>query len=80
MSKTLIGLLFILVGLTYGSLSIDDVYNRTLGWLVANKWVNPPPAAGKDDLKNILGRKPTILVYAGILILIGIFILWNRNS
>ena len=80
MSKTLIGLLFILAGVAYGSLAIDDIYNHTLGWLVLNKWVNPPPAPGKDDLKTILGRKPTILVYSAILIIIGLFILWNRNS
>ena len=80
MSKTLIGLLCIFAGIAYASLAIDIVYSRTLGWLVENKWVNPPPAAGKDDLKNILGRKPTILLYAGILIIIGLFVLWNRNS
>ena len=70
----------IVAGITYGSLAIDDVYAMTLGWLVENKWVTPPPTASKDGMRNILGRKPTILVYAGILILIGLFILWNRNS
>ena len=80
MSKTTIGLVFILAGLAYGSLSIDQVYNLTLGWLVENKWIKPPPEASKDDLKAILGRKQTILLYAAILIALGIFILWNRNS
>ena len=80
MSKTLIGIFCILAGLAYGSLAIDIVYNRTLGWLVENQWVQPPPEANKNDLKAILGRKPTILVYAGILIIIGLFVLWNRNS
>jgi hypothetical protein len=80
MNKTWIGVAFIVFGIVYGSLAIDDVYNYTLGWLVENKWVTPPPAAGKEDLKSILGRKPTILLYAAILIIIGIFILWNRNS
>jgi drug/metabolite transporter (DMT)-like permease len=80
MNKTWIGVAFIVAGIVFGSFSIDDVYNNTLGWLVENKWMSPPPAPGKDDLKSILGRKPTILAYAGILILIGLFILWNRNN
>ena len=80
MSKTLIGLLFVLAGTAYGSLAIDDIYNHTLGWLVEHKWVTPPPVPGQDDLRTILGRKPTILVYAGLLIIIGLFVLWNRNT
>jgi 1,4-dihydroxy-2-naphthoate octaprenyltransferase len=80
MNKTWIGIACIVAGILYGSMAIDDVYAYTLGWLVENKWITPPPEAGKDDLKNILGRKPTILLYAGILIIIGLFILWNRNS
>ena len=79
MSKTLIGLLFILSGVLYGSMAIDDIYNHTLGWLVKHGWINPPLPA-KDEIKNILGRKPTILLYASILIIIGIFIIWNRNT
>lgn len=79
MSTTLIGLIFILAGVSYGSLAIDDVYNHTLGWLVTHDWVKPP-VLDKNDLAKILGRKPTILVYAGILIIIGLFILWNNNS
>jgi hypothetical protein len=77
MSKTLIGLLFILAGVLYGSLAIDGIYNHTLGWLVEHEWIKPP-LPGKDDLKSILGRKPTILLYASILIIIGLFILWNQ--
>ena len=79
MSKTLLGLLFILAGVIYGSLAIDDIYNRTLGWLVENKWVNPP-IPGKKDITNILGRKPTILLYSFGLIIIGLFIIWIRNN
>ncbi|MEK7162219.1 MAG: hypothetical protein AAB729_06040 [Patescibacteria group bacterium] len=79
MSKTLLGLLFILAGVIYGSLAIDDIYNRTLGWLVENKWVKPP-IPGKKDITNILGRKPTILLYSFGLIIIGLFIIWNRNN
>ena len=82
MSKTLIGLLFILAGIIYGSLAIDDFYNLTLGWLVENKWIKPPVPSKdtKNSLPAILGRKPTILLYSGALIIIGIFILWNRNT
>lgn len=79
MSKTTLGLLFILTGVIYGSLAIDDIYNRTLGWLVENKWVKPP-VPGKQDMPNILGRKPTILIYSFGLIIIGLFIIWNRNN
>lgn len=79
MSKTLLGLLFILGGVMYGSLAIDDIYNKTLGWLVENKWVKPP-TVGKKDITNILGRKPTILLYSFGLIIIGLFIIWNRNN
>ena len=79
MSKTLIGLLFILAGVCYGSLAIDDFYNHTLGWLVEHKWLKPP-VENKNSLRSALGRKGTILVYAGGLIIIGAFILWNRNT
>ncbi len=79
MSKTLIGFLFILAGLIYGSLAIDDFYNWTLGWLVKNDWVKPP-VPGKNELAKVLGRKPTILLYSGLLIIIGLYILWNRNN
>ena len=79
MSKIFIGLIFILAGVTYGSLAIDDFYNWTLGWLVKNEWIKPP-VPDKKSLSTILGRKPTILLYAGILIIIGLFIIWNRNS
>lgn len=79
MSKTLIGLLFILAGVAYGSLAIDDIYNHTLGWLVAHEWIKPP-IPNKNSLSSVLGRKPTILLYASILIILGLFILWNRNT
>lgn len=81
MSKTLIGLLFVFAGVCYGSLAIDDFYNWTLGWLVENDWVKPPaPGKNRDDLKNLLGRKPTILLYASGLVIIGLYLLWNRNN
>jgi len=79
MNKTIIGLLFILAGTAYGSLAIDDVYNRTLGWLVENKWIKPP-LPGQKDITVLLGRKPTILLYSFGLIIIGLFIIWNRNN
>ena len=79
MDKTLIGLLFLLAGTAYGSLAIDDIYNHTLGWLLAHDWIKPP-VPDKKSLSSFLGRKPTILLYAGVLIIIGLFILWNRNS
>ncbi len=79
MSKTLIGLLFILAGVTYGSLAIDNFYNKTLGWLVENKWIKLP-IPGKKEIANILGRKPTIILYSFGLIIIGLFIIWNRNN
>jgi hypothetical protein len=78
MNKTILGLIFILVGIVYGSMAIDDVYNHTLGWLVEHEWIKMPPTPGKSDLKTILGRKPTILLYAGILIIIGLFVLWKQ--
>ncbi len=79
MNKTLIGLIFILLGAAYGSLAVDDVYARTLGWLVDHEWVKPP-VPEKNSLSTMLGRKPTILLYSAILIIIGLFILWNRNN
>jgi hypothetical protein len=72
--KTIIGLIFILAGITYGSLTIDDIYNYTLGWLVAHDWIKPP-ILDKKSLSNFLGRKPTILLYAGILIIIGLYVI-----
>ena len=77
MSKTLIGLIFILTGIVYGSMAIDNFYNHTLGWLVENKWIKPP-IPEKNDLKEALGRKATILLYSFALIILGIFILWKQ--
>lgn len=78
MNRTIIGLLFMLCGVVYGSLAIDRVYNLTLGWLVANGWISQETV--KKAGKSQLGRKPTILLYSLILIIIGLFVLWNRNS
>ncbi len=77
MSKTLIGLLFILIGVVYGSLAIDDFNNKTLGYLIEHEWIKPPlPGKGPPP---ILGRKTTIIFYSLALIGIGIFLLWNRD-
>lgn len=77
MNSTLIGLLFILAGLAYGSLALDGIYNKTLGWLVNNNWLKPPAPSKLG--KSIFGRKPTILFYSLVLILIGIYILWKLD-
>lgn len=79
MNKTLVGLIFIIAGVAYGSLAIDGLYNHTLGWLLAHDWIKPP-VPDKKSLSTFLGRKPAILFYASILIIIGLFILWNRNN
>ncbi len=78
MNRVLIGSLFIICGLAYGSAAIDAVYSRTLGWLVANRWIKEYPVRKTE--KTALGRKPTIFLYSIALIIIGIFILWNRNN
>lgn len=78
MHKITIGILFILAGIAYGSLAIDSVYNKTLGYLVQNKWVALPKEA-KEIYKNILGRKGTIILYSLSLIFIGVYLLWNQN-
>lgn len=79
MNRTIIGLLFILCGVTYGSFVIDDIYDHTVGWLIANNWVKPAVIT-KATKVTPFGRKPTIVLYSLALIAIGIFILWNRNS
>lgn len=79
MSKTLIGLLFITAGVIYGSLAFDNFYAVSLGWLIENHWIKPP-SIDKKSLSSTLGRKPTIFLYSFSLIIIGIFILWNRHS
>lgn len=76
MSKTIIGLIFILVGLTYGSLIIDNFYKNTLGYLVENDWIKLP----KNSTQNNPERKITILMYSISLIIIGAYILWNQNK
>lgn len=78
MSTTMIGLLFILAGVCYGSMAVDNIYNHTLGWLINNDWIAQSTATKAG--KPLLGRKPTILLFSFVLIIIGIFILWNRNS
>ena len=78
MNRTIIGLLFVLCGVIYGSMAIDNFYNHTLGWMVANDWISQKTV--KKSGKPMLGRKPTILIYSFSLIIIGVFILWNRNN
>lgn len=77
MSKTGIGLLFITLGLLYGTMLLDAVYAHTLGYLIEHEWIQPPVAEKLGE--NLLGRKPTIFLYSLGLIIIGIFILWNRE-
>lgn len=79
MGKTFLALLFIIAGLLYGSLVNDNIYNHTLGWLVENKWITPP-VQDKKSLTAVLGHKPTILLYASILIILGLFILWTKGN
>lgn len=78
MNKTVIGVLFIVAGVLYGSMAFDLVYNNTLGYLVKNNWISQETLA--KATKNALGRKPTILLYSLALIIIGIFVLWNRGN
>ncbi len=73
MNSTIIGLLFILLGVAYGSLALDNIYNSTLGWLVKNEWVKLPEAPVGFE-KSFFGRKPTILLYSFSLIALGIYI------
>jgi len=77
MSKTIIGLIFILIGVCYGSMAIDDIYNHTLGYLIENEWIKPPVIKKVD--KGILGRIGTIIIYSLVLIIIGIYLIWNRK-
>ncbi len=58
-------------------MAIDNVYNLTLGFLIENGWIKLPTPEKIE--KNLLGRKPTILFYSIGLIIIGIYILWNRK-
>jgi hypothetical protein len=78
MDKNIIGLLFITAGVMYGSLVFDGIYNVTLGYLIRNKWLEPP--AEEKVEKTILGRKSVILLYSLSLIIIGLFILWTKNN
>ena len=78
MNKTLIGLIFILAGLAYGSLAWEKATQATVGFLLKNGWLKAPDQ-GKIS-RGIFGPKFQILIYAGILIIIGLYILWNRNT
>lgn len=72
MTKITIGLLFIVIGVLYGSLAQDKVYNATLGWLLKNDWIKPPQTPLG---KSLMGAKATIYFFASILVLLGLFII-----
>lgn len=78
MNKTLIGLIFILSGLAYGSLALEQVNRATIGFLLKNGWIKISKQTKIDQ--EVFGPKPKILIYAGILIIIGLYLLWNRNT
>lgn len=78
MNKYVIGIIFIIAGLGYGSLAFDRVYEFTMGYLLKNGWVKPP--AAEKLSKDLFGRRLTILMYSLILIVIGIYILWKLQS
>lgn len=73
MSKISIGILFIFAGLAYGSLAFDIVNNATIGFLVKNNWLKPPVPGALE--KDLLGPKPTIILYSIILIGLGLFMI-----
>ena len=77
MSKPMIGLLLILAGVCYGSLAVEGVYDRTVGFLLKNGWLKMPPS--QKIPRSLFGPKFQIIIYAAILIIIGLYILWNRN-
>lgn len=76
MNKIIIGALFIVAGIIYGSMAFDQIYRKTLGWMVQNQWMKQPEIQNMAKL-FAFGRRPTILMYALILILLGIYILWK---
>lgn len=57
MNKILVGIIFIVAGLVYGSFAVDVIYDHTLGWLVEHNWIKPPPLPLEGPQKNLLGRK-----------------------
>lgn len=77
MNENVIGALFILTGLAYGSLSFDSVYNSTLGFLVEHDWIRPPAPTKLNQ--SAFGRKPTIILYSLGLVAIGVYILIKLN-
>lgn len=77
MSKTSIGILFIIVGWIYGSLAIEKINFYTIGYLLENGWLKKPPEQHAE--KELLGSKAQIIIFASILNIVGIYILWNRN-
>lgn len=79
MNKTLIGLLFLLAGVVYGSLIFEAIYQKTIGYFIENQWVSEN-FIKKAEKSTPLGRKATVLLYSLSFIIIGLFILWNRNS
>lgn len=78
MSKTIIGLLFMASGLLYSTFAFDSFSAKALRWLTDNGWIKIPKS---QEIKNsqLLGPKSTIIFYSGILIIIGLFILFSKN-
>lgn len=77
MNKVLLGCLFICTGILYGTLLSDWVYDHTIGYLVQNKWITPPQIPEGD--KSGLSRKLSICLYSAILIILGIYLIWNHQ-
>lgn len=77
MNKVYIDLLFLVSGLLYSSLLSDRVYDNTLGYLIENKWIQPPVVDKANP--NLLGRKATIAFYSLMLIILGLYLIWNHN-
>lgn len=78
MNKTNIGLLFIGIGIAYGSLGFEKINSLTIGYLLKNQWIKLPPTQNNE--KELFGSKAQIILFSLILNLIGIYILWNKNS
>lgn len=78
MTKQTLGFIFIAAGLAYGTMAIDSVYNKTLGYLLEHDFIKQPEA--KYGRPALLGRKGTIALYSFILIILGIFLIWNSKT
>lgn len=77
MSKTTIGILFILTGCVYGSLAFEKVNSATIGYLLENGWLKKPKEQKTEN--ELFGPKAQIIIFAIILNMIGIYILRNKD-